>query len=364
MLESLVRTIRYGRSWSASTEAEVRPVTIDREGTALPACLLVPPGRREPLPGWIIMGGITRMGRFHPQLRRFAHALASSGAAVLVPEIPEWRRLCPTPRVTSPTLRASAALLASLPEVRPGKVGVVGLSFGAPQVANAAEAMSDRIAGAVLFGGYCDLERTLRYQLTGEHDWDGETYHVEPDPFGRWVMLSNYLTRVPGYEEAGPAAEAFHRLAAASSDLRCPAWLPAHDSLKEELGLCLPGRWREVFDSFAPRGGPGTLEPEEGAAWASTLTAAALADEPLFDPRDGLAKLSLPVRLIHGRGDRVVPFTESLRLREHLADEAEASVTITGLFAHSADHQPPTLGERIREGATLFGAMREIIATV
>ena len=168
MLRSVVRTVRYARSWKCGPAASLHEIEIERGGTSLPATFISPTSYRGALPGWIVLGGITRMGRFHPQLVRFAHALAASGAGVIVPEIPEWSDLRLAPRITVPTVRAAVHALDARPEVRAGKFGLIGFSFGGPQAAIAAnhEELSERIAGVVSFGGYCDIERTLRCQLT------------------------------------------------------------------------------------------------------------------------------------------------------------------------------------------------------
>ena len=57
------------------------------------------------------------------------------------------------------------------------------------------------------FGGYCDLERTLRFQFTGEHEWNGEAHSLRPDPYGRWIVGANYLTAVPGFEDSERVAQ-------------------------------------------------------------------------------------------------------------------------------------------------------------
>ena len=91
MLRGMARTARYVRSWKTSADVQIRELTVERGSEAVPATLVLPTEAPEKLPGWIAIGGVSRRGRFHPQLARFADALASSGAAVLVPEIPEWR---------------------------------------------------------------------------------------------------------------------------------------------------------------------------------------------------------------------------------------------------------------------------------
>jgi len=132
MMRGIMRTARYARSWKGGADVAVQEIEIDREGQPVAATLFLPREAATLVPGWIAVGGASRLGRFHPQLVRFAGALAASGAAVLVPEVPEWRRLSVSPRVIGPTLRASIAALRGRPEVEPGRFGAIGFSFGAP----------------------------------------------------------------------------------------------------------------------------------------------------------------------------------------------------------------------------------------
>ena len=363
MLRDTVRTLRYARCWKKGIGVATQDVEIERDGTILPATFATPASHRGRLPGWIVLGGVTSMGRFHPQLSRFAYALAASGAGVIVPEIPEWRDLRLAPRVTIPTVRAAIRALDARPEVARGKYGLIGFSFGAPQaiIASHQPDLVGRIAAVVSFGGYCDLHRTMRAQLTGEHEWQGVTRRIDPDPYGRWVVAANYLTGVPGCEDAADVADALRRLALASTQLRVPAWDPVHDVLKRELRGGIPVERRPLFDLFAPPTGTPLPVSDRSEAMALDLSAACRRTEPLLDPAAELHRTSVPVHLIHGRGDRLVPYTESLRLRELLPPALPAQVTITGLFAHSADHRPPTLTDRLREGIIYLRVLRRWI---
>lgn len=306
------------------------------------------------------------MGRHHPQLVRFSRALASTGAAVLVPEIPEWRILSLTPGVAAPTIRGCIDVLRSRPEVRRGKFGLIGFSFGAPQVAVAAarEDLAEHVAGIVLFGGYCCLERTLTCQLTGDHEWEGIGYTLAPDPYGGWVVGSNHLTDVPGFEDARDVAAALHRLARAASERRISAWESHHDVMIQQLRGALPERRRALFDLFAVPSGAGRPEREERAEMARKLAEACRRVAPLLEPAADLARVGLPTRLIHGRGDRLIPFTESMRLMQGLPEGARKGLTVTGLFNHSADSSPARMLDRAREGIRMLGAIRGLVNTV
>ena len=366
MLRGTLRTLRYARSWKAGADVRTEEVSIEREGLPVAATLMLPAFHTGDLPGWIALGGISRMGRFHPQLVRFAASLASSGAAVLVPEIPEWCSLRVTPGPAAPTIRGSLEYLRTRREVRPGKVGLIGFSFGAPQVAIAAaeEDLAPDVAGIVLFGAYCSLERTLACQFTGQHEWAGADHDLVPDPYGRWVVGGNHLTDVPGYEDAEDVAQALHRLAAQASDRRVPAWDPYHDETIRGLRAGFSPNRQALFDLFATATTDPRPEQEACLAMASLLTAACKRVEPRLEPARYLERVELGTRLIHGRGDRLIPFTESMRLHEGLPAGSRDGHTVTGLFSHSADRSEGSALERAWEGLTFFEALRGLINTV
>jgi predicted esterase len=365
-MRGVLRTIRYARSWKAGADVVACETEIERAGERVPATLVLPAHRAGAVPAWIALGGISRMGRTHPQLVRFTRALASTGVAVLVPEIPEWRRLRVCPGVAAPTLRACVELLKARPEVLPGKVALIGFSFGAPHVAlaGACDELADDIAGVALFGSYCSLDRTVACQFTGHHEWDGTDHELNPDPYGRWVLGSNHLTDVPGHEDACDVSAALHRLAAAASEQRVPAWDPRHDTMIEQLRGTLPASRQRVFDLFATPSSVARPERAELAAMARKLADACRRLDPLLDPANDFARVSLPIRLFHGRGDRLIPFTEGMRLKARLSAAAGQSLTVTGLFDHSAGRAPASALARAREGARFFESIRGLLNTV
>jgi len=263
-------------------------------------------------------------------------------------------------------VKAAVRALDARPEVEHSRYGVVGFSFGAPQAvmaANDAE-LADRIGVAMTFGGYCDLERTLRCQLTGLHEWQGVTRRIDPDPYGRWVLASNYLTAVPGYEDAVDVADSLRTMALASTEQRVPAWDPRLDALKSDLRAALSPGHRALFDLFAPPSAQPLSSCDRSEAMAVDLAGACRRTEPLLDPLPELDRLGVPVHLFHGRGDRLVPYTESLRFRDALPATLPAHVTVTGLFAHSADHRPARLAERLHEAWIFFRGLQRALGSV
>jgi pimeloyl-ACP methyl ester carboxylesterase len=222
----------------------------------------------------------------------------------------------------------------------------------------------DHIAEVVCFGGYCDLERTMRCQLTGLHEWKGVTHRLDPDPYGRWVLAANYLTGTPGYEDAAEVADALRALALASTGQRIPAWDARHDPLKKERRAAMSPKHQRTFDLFAPLSGETLRGGEAAERMAKELTDACRRAEPLLDPSPHLRSMRVPMHLFHGRGDRLVPYTESLRFKEGLSEDLRAHVTVTELFAHSADTKPQSLPGRVREVSIFFRAMQRVLGTL
>ena len=315
-----------------------------------------------PGPGWVLLHGVTHPGPDHPAIVRFAAALAWSGAVVLVPDIPSWRRLDLDPRPARSALVRAATYLSSDPDVRPGGVVLVGLSFGFPQVLRVGGQLARKglVRGLGGFGSYCRLDDTLRFGLTGQFRWRGRTGYLRPDPYGRWVVAANYLHRVPGYEDAECVSRALHSLAALAGERRILSWDPRYDVVKDELAEALPETYRHLFRLFAP---PADREPEPSPAREMThlLAEAARRIHPELEPPPEFGDAPPPpVRLLHGRRDHLIPFTETLALDRLLRKRTDVRATVTGLFAHS--RESGVIGSRVRESVRFFKGMKEVIA--
>ena len=402
MPASTLRTLGFLRTWLADTDGGVRrEVEIPGVDRTIPASVflpddlsrrnagpILPPDRSYPV--WIVLHGVTRPGRKHEQLVRFCGALAGAGAVAVVPEIREWVELCLAPELTVPVIRSTVDWLDR------GEAGLVGFSFGAPQALRAAAdpRLRERIAGVTGFGGYFDVERTVRFQLTGRHEWRGEEKWLDPDPYGRWIMAANHLTGVAGHEDAVDVARALRRLAAIAGDARIPSDSREMAEHRRELRTTVAASRRPLFDLLATRpGGDGSppdgegregREPVGGRAdsegdgepdpteirrarlesLARELSRAALAADPLLDVREHLGGIRCPVELVHGRFDRLVPYTESLRLAEAFPSGSRVRVTVTRLFSHTEGRSliPGIAGAL--EGWRFFAALRRVLGMI
>ncbi len=357
-----VQAFTYLRTWlTRRSRVRVEEVRLEGPGDPLPATWFAPPPDAPPSPAWVVLHGLTRTGRSHPSLVRFARALASASGGVLIPEIPAWQALYLAPGGTLPTLHRGLDWLEGRPEHEGTARGLVGFSFGAPQAiaATGDPAVAARVDGVAGFGGYCDLERTIRYQLTGLHEWRGREHHHRPDPYGRWIVAGNYLPGVPGYEGSEATAEALLELARVAGDRNLPSWDASLDPAKEELRRPLDPAGRRLFDRLAAPDGS-DLGPEEGAELARGLADTAATLDPLLEVRDRLGAAGGRVEVLHGRRDHLIPYTEALRLREALPDSVEPGLTVTEMFGHSAQDRLP-LGRILPEGIRFARALARVM---
>jgi pimeloyl-ACP methyl ester carboxylesterase len=361
-----LRTVRYARAWLVGTTSFVeQEVTLDRGDKRVLGTITRPLGARERLPAWVVLHGVTRRGRSHEQLQRFTRALVHTGAVAIVPEVPEWRDFDLAPRLAVPTIAAAIAGLRDSGWARDAPAGVIGFSFGAPHAigATAHPRIADSVAGSVGFGGYCSMERTIRFLMTGEHEWMGRAHRVVPDAYGRWIVGANYLTAVPELADAADVASALRSLAAVAGDQLVPSLDPRLDSTKSELRAQIAEERRSLFDLFAPASH--TMPEAAGAAEiAESLAAAVRRVDPVGEPAAVLAGVTHPVHVLHGRHDRLIPFSEGLRLRDSLPATTWSRATITRLFGHSGENNLSAALGSLRELPLFLSALRSVLRLV
>lgn len=337
------RLVRYARAWAVGPDdVEEDEITIDRDGTPIPATVVRPRGMPPPLPAWVVLHGITRPGRAHAQLVRFTRSVASAGLATIVPDVPEWRELSLSPALTVPTVAAAIQSIRDTRFVQGDRLGLVGFSFGAPHaiVASADPRIRDDIAGVCGFGGYCSIEQSIRFMMTGDHEWGGYRHHLRPDPYGRWIVAANYLTSVPEHEDAGDVADALRTLAKHAGDVGAASWDPVYDSKIRELRSSVAQERRELFDAFAIESGAEATGKTAYEGLTEALVEGARRRDPSIDPRDAFGEVDGEIHLIHGRRDHLIPFTEGHRLNDALV-RARRHLTVTRLFGHSAQERFP-----------------------
>jgi acetyl esterase/lipase len=363
----MLATARFTREFLRPREPAVvaEEIHYDREGESFPATLYRPRRVDAPLPGWITLHGLTYHGRDHSSLKRLARALAAAGSVVMVPDIPEWRALRVAPDTAVRTIRAAVLRLDTMGVTEPGRIGVMGFSFGATQALIAATDpdLEGHLAGVVAWGGYAEMGRVSRFMFLGQHELDGQTHELEPDPYGRWVLFGNYASLLEESADGEDAGAVFLTLAREAGRQGLMSWDPALDPVKARLRAGLPPERRELFDLLAP---PATapVDPsilDRRRELVDRLLPVVLRREPLLDPSPFLGRVPVPVFLAHGRHDRLIPWTEMVRLQRALPPGIVATSAVTGLFAHSRGERRYLTPGVALEGVRFLALMRRML---
>jgi fermentation-respiration switch protein FrsA (DUF1100 family) len=234
-----------------------------------------------PLPGLVLVHGLSPRGKDDPRLREAASLLARAGWAVAVPTVDGLTVL----RLRPGDALAVVETVEALQRSRHAPVAILAVSVGAgPALLAAAHpSVSSSLSAVLALGGYASSVELLRYTLTGAYRFEGDG------------------GRRPVNEEA------------------IALFVRANAELVDAMG-------RRLVENRDPQAVDGLVQalPAE--------TRRLLAD---LSPSTHLTGLRAPLFLIHGRDDPAVPFTETLRLeRAARAAQRRVTVAIVGSLAH------------------------------
>lgn len=299
-----------------------------------------PVGRR-PLGAVLVVPGLHYLGPADPRLDRFCRILAHAGNVVLCPFLPDFSRLRVGPDLGPDASKALDALLA-LPD-RPQDVapGVLSISFGSRPAAEVA-ATRPEVGNLILFGGFADFRDAIRFCIAGADD-PGRAH----DPLNRPAVYLNLLEHLePGPRDPECFAEAcfeFVRRTWGKPEMKPKE---AHTPVARALAEGLPDAELFLQATGVAEGGVeiGLAALERGGP-----------DFEYLDPRPWLSQVQVPVTVIHGREDDVIPFEHA----ERLASMAPRSRhLVTGIYAHTGR---ATLAELIPEATREGSAMVQIL---
>jgi dienelactone hydrolase len=270
--------------------------------------------------GVVLAHGVHHLGIDEPRLRSLAYAFARAGMVVLTPELSalaDYRIDDPQNRET---LRASVRWLARREDlVRAGGVGLVGVSFAGGLSLRVAEerSLDGDLAFVASIGGHHDLARVARFFVTdrveapeGEIAWTAHDYGLAvlvydaPERFVAAADVPALRASVRGFlhESYTEAAQSALALSPDGSALYERIYQRDRHALRDRVIASLP-------------------------ALAASMEEAS--------PRGRIADIRVPIFLLHGAADNVVPPSES---RWIAAEANAAGVPCTLLVSEVIGH--------------------------
>jgi dienelactone hydrolase len=307
------------------------------------ARVYTPTGVVDP-PGLVVVHGVHRLGIDEPRLQRFARAIAATGVVVLTPEIQEIADYRIDPRSID-TIGAAAGELQR--RVGHGRVGVMGMSFaGGLSLLAAADPRFEKAIGFVVaVGAHDDLGRVLRFFATDAIARpDGTTQSLEAHEYGALVMIYGNAERF------FPAAD----VPAAREALRLRLWEQPDAALAKakELGP----EARVIVDALFE----GRLDVVRPALVAAIDQGAE--SMRLVSPHGHLGTIHVPVFLLHGEGDTVIPSAETLWIASEVPPAELRAALVSPAIVHVEIHGEPALGEQWALVHFMAGVLEEAAA--
>jgi len=261
----------------------------------------------------VLVPGAAVLGRDEPRLQALARTFARAGFVVLVPELPEVRRLA----LSRHDADRVASAMRQLRQWQPKKpLGVAAVSYAvAPAVIAALQVEPQFIVG---IGGYHDAEAAIRFVTTGAFRpiGDPRRHMLAPNRYGRWAFLLANAGRLEDPNDTvalqtiatmrfrDPDADVSAIAARLGPNGKAVLALVENrdPDAVTQLISALPGRVRREIDGL---------------------------NLALYD----LSKLRCHMILVHGRGDPLVPYSESQALAA-AAPNARVSLFLVDDLGH------------------------------
>jgi dienelactone hydrolase len=305
--------------------------TFDTPSGTARARIYEPKGGRAPglAPGLVMVHGVHHLGMDEPRLVRFARSLASTGIVVLTPDVRELADYAIDEKSIGTIGAATVLLQARLPG-RP-RVGVMGLSFagGLGLLAAADPRFAPSIGYVVSVGAHDDLARVSRFFASGQiEEADGTVLALKPHDYGPLVLVYAHASDFFPADDVPTARDA----------LRLWLWEEKDQARARagELGGASKEKLEALFDGKIDTGAPELLHDVDARS----------AEMQSVSPHEHLANVHVPVFLLHGASDNVIPATETLWIAKDLPGDTPRTVLVSHLIGHVEIEGAPPFAER------------------
>lgn len=279
--------------------------------------------------GLVLAHGVHYLGIDEPRLVPFARTLARSGLVVLTPELAALADY-QVQGSSVDELRVAVDHLAHRPEVSPGGVGVMGLSFAGGLALRAVSdpAVRSSVAYVVSVGGHDDLYRVTRFLVTDVLTTPEGEVHAHAHDYGLTVFFYAYAARFVQGEGLLTFRDALRLL--------------LQGKRPEALRVAgfLTGDTRTLFDRIAAHDKP-FLQPLVAGVLPSLRD-----DMARASPAGHLRGLRMPVFLLHGAADDVIPPAEARFAAQEIGPGGTVHLLVTTAIRHVSVEGQPSLWQR------------------
>jgi dienelactone hydrolase len=301
------------------------------------------PGRDGRHGALILILGARPVDREDPTLVRFAEGMSRLGLVVMIPSSSGLAAGRIVPEEVDAVVQEVEALRAR-PDVDPSRVGILGFSVGGSVAIQAAAdpRIADQLVLVNAFGSYNDATDLVRAASTRSLAYAGVDEHWEPHSLTLWVLARQLVDTLPDPTDR---------------DVLDRIYLQEDPSARADVETMTPvGRAAlAILDGLPP------AEAEQAIAMLPPETVARLRG---ISPSLVLDKIHTRLFIMHDRGDRFVPYTESRRMAAQVPSAHLEQAAEFDLFDHVMPDRPPTSVTFYVELARLFRQLYGVLLYV
>lgn len=296
----------------AAMPVTARTLTIPSSAGTVSARLYSPVNRPD-APGLVLVPGIHYLGMDEPRLVAFARSMAACGLRVLTPELPDSRDY----RINSSDVQAIDDSAQWLQQITGRRVGLMGLSFsgGLALMAAATPPYSNEVSFVFSIGAHDDLYRVATFYVTDADPLpDGNIERDTPNDYGPMILEYEHLEDFTLPADTDAIRAVFR------------ARLYNDQALEKQLAAKLTPSQKTEYARILD------VAHQDWVLSASNKKHAA--EMAAVSPHGHLAGLHVPVYLLHGRGDNLIPFAEAEWLAKDLPHGTLKKFLISPLIGH------------------------------
>jgi len=301
-----------------------------------------PRNRSKPLPAAIIYHGASPKGLNHSAMNLLARNLARLGIRVFLPELPKLQELYFSPE-TYPRIKRFYHQVIERPDILSDKILLVGVSFSGGVVVKASTEPDINPAGVISFGSYFNLSETLRFFFTGLAEFEDIRIDMVPHEYTKAVWFWNYLNQLELPFEIEHVCQCIGHFIRDERKLVEKVFLECSQPQRDFL--------KQVFD------------PRDRTSIAY-LNQAETRIQPMVDeisPHKFIDQIKVPLFIVHGIQDNMVPYTQALALGNALTQAGKTHYQyIMRIYAHT-ETTKSSLSEFVSEMRALFKLLNNLL---
>jgi pimeloyl-ACP methyl ester carboxylesterase len=293
-------------------------------------------------PGVVLLHGVHRLGYNDPRLTNAARSIAAMGIVVYTPQIPDLTEYRVTPDSVAIITDAVHTLSNFLDRQSPHPVGIMALSFtgGLSLIAAADPRNAPLIKFVWTVGAHDDMARVARFYATNEAPRpNGSILRMKAHEYGALVLMYAHL------EDFFSAQDVF----------------AAHEAIR----LLLREEWNASHDAAAKLSPEGQhlmqmLYDKDRSVLREPLLASIARHEAEYaavSPASILKNIQVPVLLLHGAGDDVIPPSETEWLAADIPKPYLYDSLISPAVSHVGVGEKPSFADKVR----LLNAMEHFL---